>query len=343
MLAYSAFVYCRYEHVLTHYSWQWNFIFSADHYDLQMHSLHEHMLHPFFLKSAYQYDKSYWQNCIKPGDSIAVPTIFLAKFFDEILPYITIPFVLISNSGDDSPVAILGQRAELLLNDQRLIHWFAENNDFEKSHKKLSLIPIGVDYHTLFLRPHGAYGEAHKNPLVQESLLHEILQHAQPTHKRISKIYADFHLNDNLGKGVNQLFKRVGYTRTSLKEQLNNKIFVHFQESNLPRTKVWQEKINYAFSISPHGNGLDCLRTWEDLILGCIVIVKTSTLDPLYEGLPVVIVHDWSEITEENLNKWLERYGDAFTNTTYREKLTSQYWLTQIKVKQQEWRRQQEE
>ena len=41
---------------------------------------------------------------------------------------------------------------------------------------------------------------------------------------------------------------------------------------------------------------------------------KTSPLDALYEGLPVVIVNDWSEVTQENMDKWLFEYGDAFTN-----------------------------
>ena len=34
-----------------------------------------------------------------------------------------------------------------------------------------------------------------------------------------------------------------------------------------------------------------------------------STLDPIYEGLPVVIVNDWSEITtEENMDKWINLF-----------------------------------
>lgn len=100
----------------------------------------------------------------------------------------------------------------------------------------------------------------------------------------------------------------------------------------MSRSSLWKTKGQYAFSISPHGNGLDCHRTWEDLILGCIVIVKTSPLDSLYEGLPVVIVRDWEEINEENLNIWFEQYKDAFTNPVYRSKLTHNYWLDQIRT-----------
>lgn len=103
----------------------------------------------------------------------------------------------------------------------------------------------------------------------------------------------------------------------------------------MPRTELWKRKGEYAFSISPHGNGLDCHRTWEDLVLGCIVIVKTSSLDPLYEGLPVVIVKDWSEVTKENLKKWLALYHDASENPAYRKKLTNAYWLRKIREAQE--------
>jgi hypothetical protein len=87
-----------------------------------------------------------------------------------------------------------------------------------------------------------------------------------------------------------------------------------------------------VFSISPHGNGLDCHRTWEDLILGCIVIVKTSALDPLYEGLPVVIVKEWNEITPKNLTLWLEKFVDKINDTSVRERLTLKYWMEKIRM-----------
>ena len=114
--------------------------------------------------------------------------------------------------------------------------------------------------------------------------------------------------------------------RTTIFNQLSKTGLVDYGPLT-SRSALWKKKGGYAFSISPHGRGLDCHRTWEDLVLGCIVIVKTSPLDLLYEGLPVVIVQDWNEVTEENLDKWLIQYHDAFTNPSYREKLTNVYWL----------------
>ena len=83
-----------------------------------------------------------------------------------------------------------------------------------------------------------------------------------------------------------------------------------------------------AFVLSPHGNGLDCHRTWEALCLGCIPIVKTSPLDSMYNELPVLIVNDWNDITIELLQKTVDEYkGREFRY----EKLTLKYWMDMIK------------
>jgi hypothetical protein len=50
-----------------------------------------------------------------------------------------------------------------------------------------------------------------------------------------------------------------------------------------------------------------------------IVIVKTSPLDPMYEGLPVLIVQKWSDVTRELLDSFVPQ-------TTGLNKLTLDYW-----------------
>jgi hypothetical protein len=106
---------------------------------------------------------------------------------------------------------------------------------------------------------------------------------------------------------------------------------VHFQERMVPRSELWREKTRYAFVISPHGNGLDCHRTWESLLLGNIVIVRTSSLDPLYEGLPVVIVQHWGEVTLPNLERWRDEHAPAFGSPGVEERLTNRYWVERIR------------
>jgi hypothetical protein len=169
------------------------------------------------------------------------------------------------------------------------------------------------------------FGESQKSIQTQEEELDALLTTLLPTHQRIKKPFVDFHLSD---RGIFE-----GESRTSIFNQLYPTGLIDASTQRMSRHMLWQIKGQYAFSISPRGNGLDCHRAWEDLVLGCIVIVKTSPLDKLYRGLPVVIVNDWSEITQVNLDKWLEEeYGDAFTNPSYRERLTYTYWMNHLRT-----------
>ena len=52
----------------------------------------------------------------------------------------------------------------------------------------------------------------------------------------------------------------------------------------IPQEEIWSLYSHYPFVLSTRGNGLDCHRTWELLLLGSIVITRTSPLDPLFRG-----------------------------------------------------------
>lgn len=78
--------------------------------------------------------------------------------------------------------------------------------------------------------------------------------------------------------------------------------------------------IKYKYVILPLGNGLDCNRTWEAIILGCIPIVKSSGLDSMYQGLPVLIVNDWKDITQDLLDKYKP-------DTSKIKKIYMDYWI----------------
>lgn len=144
------------------------------------------------------------------------------------------------------------------------------------------------------------------------------------------RYYADFHLLDSMKRK----FLRGIYSesRSTIHQRLKDNKLIDFSSRKfLSIETLYRHKIKYAFTISPHGMGLDCHRTWEDLILGCIVVVKTSSLDPLYQGLPVVIVDDWDEINEENTRKWLHMF-DHLNQTDVRHRLTNDYWWAQIEA-----------
>ncbi|MFC1842079.1 hypothetical protein ACFLYU_00265 [Candidatus Dependentiae bacterium] len=81
------------------------------------------------------------------------------------------------------------------------------------------------------------------------------------------------------------------------------------------------------FTLSPRGGGVDCYRTWEAMLVGSIPIVETSPLDPILEGLPIIIIDDWTKITEEFL---IQKYEEITSKTYNLEKLFIPYWLDKI-------------
>lgn len=171
----------------------------------------------------------------------------------------------------------------------------------------------------------------YQDALEQESILKQMLQTFKPTSLRKKRAFVDFQFSDTIRGGEFRRYLQFGEDRTTIFNRLLKTGLIDYS-GWMKRSDLWNTKGQYAFSISPHGNGLDCHRTWEDLILGCIVIVKTSPLDRMYEGLPVVIINDWDEVTQQNLEIWLEQYQDAFTSPYFREKLTLNYWLSKIRA-----------
>lgn len=282
----------------------------------------------YFASEPQQFNATLYHN-LKAGDIVWMKALWVPEFCKQILPLLQAPIVIVVADGDESFPSECGSfNVDSLLNHPNVIHVFAQNCDYAGSSSKISSIPIGMDFHTVAYKGiNGGWGEK-GSPQEQEAQLNAILSQLQSTHLRKKRAFVDFQTSDTM-HGNLQRHLQCGEDRTSIFQQLvPSGVIDH--GGRMRRSHLWAKKGEYAFSISPHGNGWDCHRTWEDLILGCIVIVKTSCLDPLYEGLPVVIVKEWSEVTSENMEKWLEQYGDVLNNAAYREKLTLSYWLSQM-------------
>jgi hypothetical protein len=63
------------------------------------------------------------------------------------------------------------------------------------------------------------------------------------------------------------------------------------------------------FVVCPQGTGMDTHRVYESLFFGCIPIILSSPLDPMYEKLGGCwVVKAWGDVTEESCNaKWAAR------------------------------------
>jgi len=72
----------------------------------------------------------------------------------------------------------------------------------------------------------------------------------------------------------------------------------------------------HMFVLSPRGNGLDCHRTWEVLMMRRVPILKKEgQLEKLYENMPVLFVDNWSDIDTMNLEEIFKSF--SFENQDY--------------------------
>jgi hypothetical protein len=112
----------------------------------------------------------------------------------------------------------------------------------------------------------------------------------------------------------------------------NNK-YIHFLKQRISFEMITSMYNKYQFVISPRGNGIDCHRTWELFLAGCIVITKTSSLDDMFitNLLPVVILKDWSELNCDDLDKKLEEWYQKYIQYTSIDniypKMDFDYWI----------------
>jgi hypothetical protein len=275
---------------------------------------------------------------VAAGDVIHVKSELLAEFAAHVLPGIGAPFVLVTGDSDYAPVA--AHRA--LLDHPRIAHWFAQNCDIAERHPRLTRIPIGMDNprYTKMEKRIGflvemALGKTKPdatlslNDIGNQKRMQEVARGQRTAMgEKPPRILCTFHMNQKLVPNFAEIPDRL-----EAYETLKDAPFCHFVTHRLPQEECWRIHADFAFELSPRGKGLDCFRTWESLFLGTVPIVRTTTLDPLYqdEDLPVVIVQDWREVTQANLRRWQEELRHRFTPALTR-KLTTDYWLDKIRA-----------
>lgn len=225
-------------------------------------------------------------------------------------------FILVTGNEDTTIPDDFSKKSDEILNSPNLIHWYAQNL-IKHDNSKLTAIPIGLDYHTIAENKAGYewWGEK-QTPKEQEKFLLNLEK--KPFGEREQKIYCNF-LQSIRGKYGEK-------DRKEALEQIPADLLIK-EEPQIARNKTWSNMIKYAFVLSPHGNGLDCHRTWEALVLGCIPIVKKSAIDGLYEDLPVLIVNNWSDINKELLDSTIQSFKNRQLNY---EKLKLSYWIDMI-------------
>ena len=238
----------------------------------------------------------------------------LSKFAQHVLPNINESFTLVSNDGDyyfDSNF-VNSNFIEKILKMPNLKNWFIQN--LYTDHVKLKHLPIGQDYHTLYLRPSGFNVDRIVTPFEQENIIENILLSSKKIEDRKLLAYCNWNLHLDRGDRT-ECFNSIEHSSC------------YFEPTRINRFETWKTQSEMSFVISPFGGGPDCHRTWEALSLGCIPILKRTPLSPVFEDLPCVFVDDWREVN-------LQFLSDSLTSVLNKKynfsKMFLQYWKSQF-------------
>lgn len=237
---------------------------------------------------------------VKPGDTIFVNLNYIDFFLYVVHPLIASPYILVThNSIHRAP-----GKFEQFIDDPKIIAWFAKNTSM--NHPKLHPLPLGI------MNKHWPAGD---------SSIIEGARSKMGSYKKDKLLYINFDLKTNK-------------ERVDIVKLFEDKSFVYKAERK-PFAEYLSDLAESKFVLSPEGTSIDCHRTWESMLVGSIPVVVHSTIDAVFEGLPVLIVDSFEQITEEFLNI---KYEEMSQKTYEYNRLFADYWRKKIFALQEEFR-----
>ncbi len=237
---------------------------------------------------------------VSQGDIIYVNVWYLPWFEKHVHDQIKHPYILVSGdvgSWLPDPGAI-----KKLLYDPKLAAWFCRNLLFSY-HPKLFQIPMGQDLDLFGCPVDELRDSAAKRPFIKKHLL---------SMNFLPRPWGD---RDK----IMQLFENEPYCFSRIHSGYHN--------ANPVSRSIFYEDLGASqFTLSPIGLEWDCVRTWEAWIFDCIPIVEHSFIDPVYDGLPTLFVHEWKEINENFLKEQYEKLKGQNCDRAYFD-----YWHQKLK------------
>lgn len=244
---------------------------------------------------------------LEDGDSIWVKTDGSNSFVSTILK-MNKSFILVTGNSDH-PSSFL-TNSDQLLKSPLLISWYAQNPD--AAHPKLKALPIGLEN-----KLWGGLGDPEKLLKTVQPFVPIFSPSNKDNTKRIILSYINFTPRPQAPERGNAL------------KVLSN--ISHVTVQRLDHVNYVADLKSSKFTVSPPGNGWDCLRTWESVLFGSIPIVLHSPyFSHLYELIPVMVVKNWTEVTKEKLEMFK-------VNKTGRDTLLVDFWLDKIQEDKQKW------
>jgi hypothetical protein len=193
------------------------------------------------------------------------------------LHHLTNPFILVSHNEDNN----VTEQFLPIANHPLLIHWFAQN--VMMRHTKLTWIPIGIANE---MWPHG-------NPAMFLN-----------TCANLSAFPKEYDVFFNFSLHTNPSARRLCYTTLESKG-------LTFTPP-LPLQTYTPILASHKYVICPPGNGVDCHRIWETLMLGGIpVLLRSVFTEIIAEEIPCILLDSWNDFSIEQLHTEYPRLAAA--------------------------------
>lgn len=240
--------------------------------------------------------------------NIVFTTPFYAKSLCEVIVRLPQKFIIITHNGDneinDNGVGYMDGRGNYIKTDwflipNNVIRWYATN--VNTLNPVVEAIPSGLENN----RWH-----------VEQRKKERMLEKLQEPRIIRNLVYMDHSTTWNIGE------------RRWLYEYLSDNPWVTAINKGANFERFLENVYAHKFVICPRGNGIATHREWETLYLGAIPIQKRNLNNRFFIGFPICFVNDWTEVTEEFLNKEYIRIQNLDWN---KEMLTFEYWKNKIR------------
>eukprot|EP00605_Chrysophyceae_sp_TOSAG23-4_P000955 GSChrysophyteH1.ASY1.ANO1.1055.1 assembled CDS len=219
----------------------------------------------------------------------------------------------------------LGANFAAIINDHRVLHWFAENRDIE--HPKLSTLPTGFTGDLLNLA-----GDQYISPDYEG-------KNVLPLHERPLTVLVSDRSRDHRG----QWYDRAHVLDLCAKHDWCENPAVK-DNFGIPHEAFVQKLHQHAFVTCVHGGGVDpSPKAFEAIHEGTIPILKKSIVYDAYSHLPVAWVDSWDELFHEDnrtalLSQWVQELGPYYEKgSALRQKtlnkLKMSYWVEVVEKK----------
>jgi len=241
------------------------------------------------------------------------------------LQYMKQEFTIITMTTKDWPRA---KWIPVIHDDPKVRHWYAMNyNGIEAT--KCKVFPLGIDFHTM----HGQakWGEKQTPWKEQNEIFHKISSEAIPWNERTKVLYVTYYSKTHASRKTS-VFKSIA------------KLKLAYKSYDLkPRWTMLRDMATSKFVLAPRGLGMSSIRFYEALAMGAIPIadkLKSEPMNQMLKMLGGIVVDDWKEVTDENLELWMDiiskKEYERNERTRHlprakREFLFTEFWMNCVK------------